>query len=163
MILVFALIILGGFLLPESYAIPVKNADRKDWHPHSFWYQPWGESGVHKGIDIFAREGTPVVAAVAGVVLYAGQWARGGGIVLTLGPRWRLHYYAHLQTITTSMGGWLSRGEELGRVGTTGNAVGKSPHLHYTIFTLIPYLWHIDTAKYGWMKMFYLNPDKVLP
>ena len=34
----------------------------------------------------------------------------------------------------------------------------KPPHLHYSIFTLVPYPWRIDGSKQGWMKMFFLDP-----
>lgn len=77
---------------------------------------------------------------------------------LTLGPKWRLHYYAHLADIKTSSFSWLSRAENIGTVGSSGNAIGKPPHLHYSIITLIPYLWRVDKDKQGWKKMFYLNP-----
>jgi murein DD-endopeptidase MepM/ murein hydrolase activator NlpD len=54
----------GGFLVPEGQCkIPVVGAPSKDWNYKAFWYYPWGRSGVHKGIDIFAKEGTPVFAA----------------------------------------------------------------------------------------------------
>jgi murein DD-endopeptidase MepM/ murein hydrolase activator NlpD len=52
----------------------------------------------------------------------------------------------------------MNRSEALGIVGTTGNAKGKPPHLHYAIVTLIPYPWRIDSKPQGWKKMFYLNP-----
>jgi murein DD-endopeptidase MepM/ murein hydrolase activator NlpD len=54
------------------------------------------------------------------------------------------------------------QGERIGAVGTTGNAKGKSPHLHYSIMTLVPYPWRIDNGKQGWKKMFYLNPINYL-
>ena len=41
-------------LLPETPRIPVSGATAADWNPQSFWYYPWGRSGTHKGIDIFA-------------------------------------------------------------------------------------------------------------
>lgn len=77
---------------------------------------------------------------------------------MVLGPKWRIHYYAHLRDINVGFFDLLSAGETVGTVGTTGNAKGKQPHLHYSIFTLIPYLWRIDGAPQGWLKMFFLNP-----
>lgn len=70
-----------------TFTQPVRGAGRGDWNPRSFWHAPWGKSGVHKGIDIFARRGTPVVAAQAGLVLYRGEIARGGKVILAVTPR----------------------------------------------------------------------------
>lgn len=82
----------------------------------------------------------------------------GGNVVLILGPKWRLHYYAHLQAIKTFALTWAGKGEIIGTVGTTGNAVVKQPHLHYSIITLIPYFLRVDRGRQGWKKIFYLNP-----
>ena len=64
------LLILIGFLLPDKPLIPVQDAGQKDWHKETFWYEPWGSSGVHKGIDIIARHGTPVLAPTTLLILY---------------------------------------------------------------------------------------------
>lgn len=148
-----------GFLIPNHMIIPVKNATKNSWNKESFWYYPWGKSGTHKGIDIFAKEGTDVIAATAGIVLYKGEISRGGNVLLVLGPKWRLHYYAHLKTFHTHLFSFISCSETIAEVGTTGNAKGKPPHLHYSYITLIPYVWRIDTDYQGWKKMFYLNPE----
>ena len=152
------LILIIGFLLPESFQMPVRGANSADYHPDSFWYHPWGKSGTHKGIDIFAKEGTPVLAATQGIVLYTGELRYGGKVVFLLGPKWRIHYYAHLNHINTHRGKYCPSGEVLGEVGSTGNAIGKPAHLHYSIGTLIPYPWRIDSTVQGWKKMFYLDP-----
>lgn len=151
-------VLLIGLLLPQNLMLPVKGADARSYHPRSFWYYPWGKSGTHKGVDIFAKQGTPVQAATGGLVLYTGTAARGGNVVLVLGPKWRMHYYAHLETIKTARFAWLWRGEAVGTVGATGNAAGKPPHLHYTIASLLPYPWRWDEDLQGWKKMFYLDP-----
>jgi murein DD-endopeptidase MepM/ murein hydrolase activator NlpD len=147
-----------GLLYPQNYSMPVEGASQSSYNQQSFWYYPWGKSVTHKGVDIFARQGTPVRSTTSGLVLYTGQLKLGGNIVLVLGPKWRLHYYAHLNEITTSNFSLVGGGEQLGTVGATGNAAGKSPHLHYSLATLIPYFWRIDTDRQGWKKMFYLNP-----
>jgi hypothetical protein len=56
LILPFTLLIVItlGFLLPEKIVMPVVGATVNDWNKDTFWYEPWGSSGVHKGIDIFA-------------------------------------------------------------------------------------------------------------
>ncbi len=138
--------------------MPVEGASSADYNKNTFWYYPWGKSVTHKGVDIFAKEGNNVVSSTSGFVISAGRVLQGGNYILVLGPKWRLHYYAHLQTIKTSSLTVISRNDIIGTVGSSGNAKGKAPHLHYSIFTPIPYLWRIDTQKQGWKKMFYLNP-----
>ncbi len=151
-------LVLIGFIIPNNMQIPVAGATKNSWNPASFWYYPWGKSGTHKGIDIFAKEGTDVLAATSGIVIYKGEISMGGNVIVVLGPKWRIHYYAHLRSFNISAFSFVSRGEKIAEVGTTGNAQGKPPHLHYSYVTLIPYLWRIDFDHQGWKKIFYLNP-----
>lgn len=151
-------ILLIGFLIPQNLKMPVKGASKSDYHPESFWFYPWGKSVTHKGVDIFAKKGTEINSSTHGLVLYAGEISMGGKVVLILGPKWRLHYYAHLDEIKSSSLSFVTKNTTIGTVGSSGNAVGKSPHLHYSILTMIPYIWKIDSDKQGWKKMFYLNP-----
>ena len=78
--------------------------------------------------------------------------------MLVLGPKWRLHYYAHLDEIKTKRFAFVTQDTEIGTVGNTGNAAKTPAHLHYSIVTLIPYPWRIDDSSHGIRKMFYLNP-----
>lgn len=155
-LLVFFIFI--GLVMPQEFENPVEGATKTSFNQKSFWYYPWGKSITHKGVDIFANEGTKVKSSTTGLVVYTGKLSRGGNVVLVLGPKWRLHYYAHLREIKTSLFSWTTRGKQIGLVGTSGNAQGKQPHLHYSIVTLIPYLWKVDSSIQGWKKMFYLNP-----
>ena len=151
-------IIALGLCIPQNLHMPVQGGNKNSYNPKSFWYYPWGKSIVHKGVDIFAKKGTPVKSSTIGVVLATGQLGRGGNFVLILGPKWRLHYYAHLNEIKTSAFSFVSHNSVIGSVGNTGNAATTPSHLHYTIATPIPYPRRIDDSKLGWMKMFYLNP-----
>ncbi|WP_276678290.1 M23 family metallopeptidase [Thalassolituus oleivorans] len=151
-----------GFLIPENRMIPVQCASSNDWNKDTFWYEPWGTAGVHKGIDVFAKSGTPVLAPTNVWVLYQGELPKGGKVVVALGPKWRLHYFAHLAEVSTSAGAILFSGDELGSVGDTGNAQGKQPHLHYSIVSLIPLPWLIDGSTQGFKKAFYMNPIEYL-
>jgi murein DD-endopeptidase MepM/ murein hydrolase activator NlpD len=160
-IIALLVILIAGFLIPESARIPVDGATRKDWNPKSFWYEPWGQSGVHKGIDIFAAHGTPVVSAVPGVVVFRGQLGIGGNVVAVLGPKWRVHYYAHLAEPPAAPL-LVAPGEPIGAVGTSGNAAGKAPHLHYAVLSVIPLPWRFSTATQGWKRIFFLNPAEVI-
>jgi murein DD-endopeptidase MepM/ murein hydrolase activator NlpD len=87
---------------------------------------------------------------------------RGGNSVMVLGPKWRIHYYAHLDEIHTKKFLFVRKGEAIGTVGNTGNAAGKPPHLHYSVITVIPYPWKMDSSPQGWKKIFYLNPVEEL-
>ncbi len=151
-----------GYALPERVCIPVAGASIQSWHPQSFWYEPWGSSGVHKGIDIFARRGTAVLSTSDGIVVYTGELPKGGRVIVVLSPKWRLHYFAHLQQVDTSPLSVVRSGEAIARVGDTGNAKGKSPHLHYAIVRLLPSLWRADRSTQGYKKMFFVDPNAYL-
>ncbi|MDP9196588.1 MAG: M23 family metallopeptidase [Pseudomonadota bacterium] len=157
--LLAGLILIAGFFVSERFVMPVSGAGKQDWNKKSFWHEPWGRSGVHKGVDIFAHKGTPALAPVDGIVLFAGEISMGGKVVLMLGPKWRLHYLAHLDAYDVSAGTLLGAGRPVGTVGNTGNAKGKPSHLHYTILTLVPYPWLADSSAQGWKKMFFLDPS----
>ena len=157
-----AVLLACGFALPERAVIPVLGASAADWNHESFWHEPWGVSGVHKGIDIFHPVGTPVVAATAGVVVYRGDFGNGGLVVAVLGPRWRIHYYAHLSSARVHVASLVTAGEPIGALGTSGNALGKPPHLHYTVLSIVPLPWRATTGSQGWKRMFFVNPQDVL-
>ena len=118
LIVILGLTTVLGLLVPEHWQLPVEGADRRSYDQRSYWYHPWGNSVTHKGVDIFAKAGTPVNSATGGFVLYTGVMRRGSNVVLVLGPKWRLHYFAHLKDIGT--GTWVSAGEAIGTVGITG-------------------------------------------
>jgi len=156
------IVIVVGFLLPEKIVMPVTGATINDWNKDTFWYEPWGSSGVHKGIDIFANKGTNLVSTTAGFVVFKGNLSKGGEVVLVLGPRWRLHYYAHLESVMVDSFEFVSANERIGTVGDSGNAKGKPPHVHYSIITLAPHFWKITSESQGWKKMFFLDPGKFI-
>jgi peptidoglycan LD-endopeptidase LytH len=150
------------FVVPERARVPVAGASRSDWNKASFWYEPWGASGVHKGIDIFAPSGRSVVAPVPGLVIYRGRLGIGGNVVAVLGPKWRIHYFAHLEESSAHLLHFVRRGEAVGKVGTSGNAAGKAPHLHYAVLQLIPRVWKASGATQGWKRMFFVDPNELL-
>jgi murein DD-endopeptidase MepM/ murein hydrolase activator NlpD len=91
----------------------------------------------HEGQDIFAPRGTPVYSATEGVVLRIGENRLGGNVVFVLGPGGRTYYYAHLDAHapTLQSGDVVGPNTVLGYVGTTGNARGTPPHLHFGVYT----------------------------
>lgn len=162
LLLAVVALIATGFVLPEPFTLPVQGASHSSYDQRSYWYYPWGKSVTHKGVDVFAARGTAVLSAVPGIVVYTGQLNMGGNVVLVLGPKWRLHYYAHLETIGTRTGSWLSPGEQLGTVGNSGNAKGKPSHLHYTIRRLLPAPWQNTSGPHGWRRMWFVDPTPLL-
>ena len=159
---ILAGIILLGFIPPERITMPVTGATPSDWNKDSFWYEPWGTSGVHHGIDIFGKRGTAVVSTVDGIVLYTGNLRKGGKVVVVLAPKWRIHYFAHLDTIDTAFFTLVTSGEQIGSLGDSGNARGKPPHLHYAVVSLFPVPWAIDSSTQGYKKAFFMDPGRYL-
>jgi peptidoglycan LD-endopeptidase LytH len=159
LLLAFTAILALGLLIPQRGIIPVQNATSKDWNANSFWFAPWGKSGVHKGIDIFAKKGTLVIASTSGLVVYTGNIDLGGNVVAVLGPKWRIYYYAHLHNINAKTWELAGKGDIIGNVGDSGNAKGKPPHLHYSVLSLIPYPWRFSNETQGWKRMFFMSPS----
>lgn len=83
------------------------------------------------GADLFAREGTAVLAMHDGKVLYAGYDQYGGNNVLIQGDDGLKSYYAHLWRAPSVLTGQrVTMGQQIGGVGDTGNATDAGPHLH---------------------------------
>ena len=99
------------------------------------WNAPRPGDRLHQGIDIFAPRGRPVLSATPGIVLSLGVNDLGGTVVRVLGPGGQWHYYAHLDAYgPVRAGDLIAAGTVIGYVGTTGNARGTPPHLHYGIY-----------------------------
>jgi len=156
--ILIAMVIVLGYCLPDPAVIPVEGATRQSWDPQSFWYYPWGTSVTHKGIDIFADHGTPVISDGYGLVTFVGTYLKGGKVALVLGPKWKMHYYAHMSDQQVHTFQFLKPGDRIGSVGDTGNAKGKPPHLHYSIRSVFPLPWRYAKGPHGSRKMVYLDP-----
>ena len=111
---------------------------------------------VHKGIDYRASVGTPVVAAVPGVVVHAGRhiykkgWGYPFGIHVivnndrfTDGSAGLWAGYCHLSHTCVKVGQRVSEGQELGLSGNTGRST--APHLHFQI--LASRTWNPSKAR----------------
>ncbi|NLI70466.1 MAG: M23 family metallopeptidase [Firmicutes bacterium] len=90
----------------------------------------WREDGFHHGLDIAAPSGTPIVAAADGTVLYNQYRGRYGLLVEIEHGEWMTRY-AHNSKVLVEPGQKVYRGEEISRVGSTGNSTG--PHLHFEV------------------------------
>ena len=104
------------------------NSSAYGWRTHPIF----GTRKFHKGEDIPAPTGTPIVAAASGTVTTAG-WVSGygnytvinhGGGVMTA--------YGHQSSINVSVGQTVTAGQTIGLVGSTGNSTG--PHLHFEVY-----------------------------
>lgn len=113
-------------------AFPVAGAGPRD--VISFFGDPRsGGARAHKGIDIRAGRGAPVLAVADAEVLRTADKGNGGRqIWLRLAGGVKV-YYAHLHEIHVEKGDWVSRGQVLGTVGNTGNARHTIPHLHFEL------------------------------
>ena len=92
----------------------------------------------HRGADIFAAKGTPVLSATRGVCQRIGWDSLGGKVVWVVGEGPALYYYAHLDdwAVDLEEGEAVEAGQVLGYVGNTGNAGTTPAHLHFGIYKL---------------------------
>ncbi len=91
-----------------------------------------GYYGYHPGIDVAGWLGAPILAADSGYVIAAGWDNTGYGInvVIDHGNGFQT-LYAHLQAYNVEPGTNVSKGQQIGEMGSTGNSTG--PHLHFEI------------------------------
>jgi murein DD-endopeptidase MepM/ murein hydrolase activator NlpD len=89
------------------------------------------DTQVHYGYDLASTKHSPVPAANAGVVAFAGPLTIYGNAVIIDHGLGLQTLYAHLSSIDAKVGDKVTRGQELGRTGATGLAVGD--HLHFEV------------------------------
>jgi murein DD-endopeptidase MepM/ murein hydrolase activator NlpD len=112
----------GGAVSSGGYAWPMCAPVTSEYGPR------WGR--VHRGIDQGASTGTPIGAAKAGRVIFAG-WQGGYGNLTLIDHGDAVTAYAHQSRFAVGQGAQVSRGQTIGYVGSTGNSTG--PHLHLEI------------------------------
>ena len=88
----------------------------------------WGR--MHEGIDIAVGYGTPIAAAAAGVVIYAGWMGGYGNLIIIDHGGGLATAYGHQSSFAVG-GGTVSQGQVIGYVGCTGHCFG--PHLHFEV------------------------------
>lgn len=113
---------------------------RPDFYPTSGTYSsPFGyrkdpitgRSKLHNGIDISNKTGTPIYAAGTGIVTYSSYDGNFGNVMIIDHGHGYESVYAHCKTLLYSPGDEVTKGEQIGTMGTTGRTTG--PHLHFEI------------------------------
>jgi len=119
-----------------TYHTPAVNSSRVKlrWPTRGTLTSRFGRRGsrMHDGIDIGAKEGTPVYAAAAGEVVYSDQRLSGyGKLIIVRHSQDMFTAYAHNQRNLVRKGDRVKQGDVIARVGKTGRASG--PHLHFEV------------------------------
>jgi murein DD-endopeptidase MepM/ murein hydrolase activator NlpD len=91
----------------------------------------WGR--MHKGLDFGAPYGSPIFAASAGVVTYAGPQGGYGRLVTIRHDGGITTAYGHMSRMVVHVGQRVSAGEVIAYVGSEGHSTG--PHLHFEVRT----------------------------
>lgn len=118
---------------PEEAAPKIVKRARFVWPVKGVLFSRFGVRGgtQHDGIDISAPLGTPVVAADAGEVIYAGTQRGYGNIVLVKHADGLITIYAHNTENRVKPGERVKKNQTIATVGQTGRASG--PHVHFEV------------------------------
>jgi lipoprotein NlpD len=125
----------GALPEPEPQTLP--RAPPKDpvlrWPLQGVLYSRFGvrQGQRHDGIDIAAPEGTAVVAAAAGTVVYTGRQSGYGAIVILRHSNGLVTLYAHNSAVLVKEGEEVAAGAPIAKVGQSGRTTG--PHLHFEV------------------------------
>ena len=114
----------GGFIRPVNYSINSPFGMR--FHPIHKKMQ------MHTGVDFAAPMGTPIKAAMAGVVVFSGLKGGYGNAVIIKHDDKYMSLYGHASKLNVSVGEFVKQGQTVALVGSTGHSTG--PHLHFEIF-----------------------------
>jgi len=112
-----------------SLRLPIRGAIRSVFGPRRDPIN--GRPRFHKGIDIAAPQGTPIQAAAAGTVVFAGRNKGYGNMVMIEHADGRRTLYAHAKSLFVKVGATVSAGQTIAAVGSTGHSTG--PHVHFEI------------------------------
>lgn len=114
--------------LPSTLPVPVP------WNSSSFGWRidPFtGQQAMHEGVDFVADQGTPIMAAAAGLVLAAHTHPQYGNMVDIDHGHGITTRYAHAAKLLVRPGDLVRRGQKIATVGSTGRSTG--PHLHFEV------------------------------
>ena len=106
----------------------------RGWVTSRFGYRKSPFTGLkefHKGLDIAAKTGTPVIATADGVVAFSGVKGLLGKMITIDHGHGMVTRYAHLNKCSKKRGEVVKRGDVIGQIGNSGRSTG--PHLHYDV------------------------------
>lgn len=114
------------WLVPVDYTVVTSPFGYRD-HPID------GQWKMHNGVDLAGGNinGKPIYATRSGVVSYAGWWGSGGWTVKIDHTDGYMSIYMHMTNYVVKAGDYVSAGQVIGYVGTTGGSTG--PHLHFEL------------------------------
>ncbi len=92
-----------------------------------------GTTAMHRGVDLAGPAGTPILAAAAGVVRFAGPRGGYGNFVEIAHPDGSHTRYGHMGRLLVSTGTTVDRGTILGLMGSTGRSTGSHLHFEYLL------------------------------
>jgi murein DD-endopeptidase MepM/ murein hydrolase activator NlpD len=87
----------------------------------------------HLGIDIAGKQGSPVVAAADGYILFAGWTYEAGNMLILAHGGGYFTFYKHNQSLLKSANSFVKHGEPIALLGNTG-AMSHGPHLHFEVW-----------------------------
>ncbi len=122
----------GGKAYSGSLTWPCPSYNRIS-SPYGYRTHPiTGTRKLHKGLDISASKGNPVIAAASGTVVKSYFSSSYGNYVVISHGGGMMTAYAHMTRRMVSAGQHVSAGQQIGTVGSTGNSTG--PHLHFEVY-----------------------------
>jgi murein DD-endopeptidase MepM/ murein hydrolase activator NlpD len=86
----------------------------------------------HLALDIAAAEGTSIIAPSSGRVILVGDFFYSGNYLILDHGNGLLSSYSHMSLIHVKLGDFVNKGDEIGKVGSTGRVTG--PHLHWSVY-----------------------------
>jgi murein DD-endopeptidase MepM/ murein hydrolase activator NlpD len=116
------------------------------------------DTQVHFGFDLASTRQSPVPAANSGVVALAGPLTIYGNAVIVDHGLGLQTLYAHLSSIDVKVGDKVTKGQELGRTGNTGLAIGD--HLHFEVLVAGASVTPIEWWDAKWIRDRFNRPLK---
>jgi len=140
------------FFTPGEYQFPLQESSH---YTDTYGADTEGGQRKHEGTDVFNQKGTLIFSVCNGTLERIGWNRLGGERVGVRGQDGNYYYYAHLDTVNEALvvGNSISKGELIGTMGNTGDAITTPDHLHFGI--------ELPNGKwinpYSWLKVWEYN------